>query len=530
MVNGFNIDPNAIYDSLNSFGNKVFKKMDSVGNKMSTKYGAGNQYKIDPNAKTVSQIKQGRQINQAIKTGRAIDKGINALKTTGKIGAEFGAPIVGGTWDMYSGYQKIKDGNPLWGAGQMLYGAGELGLDLVGLLGSAFTGGGAEAADIAMSAAARKTMQTVYRNLIKQGVSKNTARIMAMNSVKGEIAKNAVRRTVNTTGNMMRGANRTLNSLPMNIGSTVFFEGGNALSNMFEGNNGESNGGGKKPIDVTKEDGSGSSGSASTGGNNGGYGGGYGGNVNLGSVGSTGLTQDQLTDVLNRISQGGYGNGGYGYDNDAMAMAQEYMYNQQMMEPYRRNLQNYIRDYNNRADLAYNQDKELALLSSLTGASGLNSMIGKNNSLVNEANRLGLMKTSGEDLKSVGEGMQTLLGNIALARQTGLPLRAANADTKMAQLAVNKMIADDKNENRLQVAQYNGALKLQIAQEKARLQMYLRSGNRRAANDSYKRLRAMTQAAGLVDKGVPIETINAYTGLNIPANMQQSSGEVKLER
>lgn len=244
-----------------------------------------------------------------------------------------------------------------------------------------------------------------------------------------------------------------------------------------------------------------------------------------GSGGVGGLTPEQQNNILQQIAQGGSLIGD-GYSDYGRELIDRYMMNQSMMDPYRKNLQNYIRDYNNRADLAYNQDRELAALTGLTGNNAYAQMIGKNNALVNEANRLGLFKTAGEDLKNAGEGLDTLLGNMDLARQVGLPLSAANADTKMAQLAVNKMINDNRDENKLQIAQYNGALKLQIAREKAKMQMYRRAGNMRAANDSYKRLRALIQAAG---SGIPIETINAYTGLNIPAGVQ-STGEVRLER
>ena len=61
MVNSFNIDPNAIYNSLNNFGNDVLNKArvkaDRLANKINTKYGAGNQYRIDPKAKTDKLIK-----------------------------------------------------------------------------------------------------------------------------------------------------------------------------------------------------------------------------------------------------------------------------------------------------------------------------------------------------------------------------------------------------------------------------------------------------------------------------------------
>lgn len=437
------------------------------------------------------------------------------------------APITGDIWDIYSGGTKLFNPDLTWQ--QRALGAGQMGLGVAGLAtlgtGSLAKSGVKGLGKYAGKYGTKKFMSKAAKEkAIKAGANP------ILTSVKagvGNVPYNSAAMANNLNKGIMRGAEGFNNSLIGKVGGFVnshplLSVAGLEGANLFLGD------GNSTPKDVTQGQVNSDVTSGETGGGSG-YGSGSYGYSSSGFNNTNGLTPEQQNNILQQIAQSG-GNVGYGYDNDAMAMAQEYMYNQQMMEPYRRNLQNYIRDYNNRADLAYNQDKELALLASLTGASGLNNMIGKNNALVNEANRIGLMKTSGEDLKSIGEGMQTLLGNIALARQTGLPLRAANADTKMAQLAVNKMIADDRNENKLQVAQYNGALKLQMAQERAKMQMYLRSGNRRAANDSYKRLRAMAQAAGLVDRGVPIEAINAYTGLNIPANVQQSSGEVRLER
>lgn len=442
------------------------------------------------------------------------------------IGAFEYVPLIGDVYDIYHGGSKMFNpnasvGDRVLGAGQAALGVGGLATLGVGSFGKSLAKGMIKGGEkyIAKHGAKKAMSKATQEAAIKSGKNPLAVKTTAYfanrpydKAVKLAERNKALQNFVNNYA--FHGLKRSM--IPY-AGIDAVRYAGNALF-------GEPSD--KQGVDITEGGTEGVLGGDTSSSGGAGYSGvsyGYGAS---GLNNASGLAPEQQENILQQIGRGG----GYGYDNDAMALAQEYMYNQQMMEPYRRNLQNYIRDYNNRADLAYNQDKELALLASLTGASGLNNMIGKNNALVNEANRLGLMKTSGEDLKSVGEGMQTLLGNIALARQTGLPLRAANADTKMAQLAVNKMIADDRNENKLQVAQYNGALKLQMAQERARLQMYLRSGNRRAANDSYKRLRAMAQAAGLVDRGVPIEAINSYTGLNIPANVQQSSGEVKLER
>lgn len=460
MVNNFNIDPNAIYSSLNNFGNEILdkakRKADRIANKINTRYGAGNQYRIDPKAKTVGQIRQARQTQQAINTGKNIDKAMKTIKTAGKAGAEFGLPGIGGGWDMYSGYQKIKDGNPLWGAGQMLYGAGELGLDAVGLIGSAFTGGGAEAADMALSAAARKGMQTLYRNLIRQGVSRNTARVMAMNSVKSELAKNAVRRTINNTGNFMRGANRVINSPKANIGSTVFFEGGNALSNLFEGDNDNASSDNQQPQDVTQIGNSNSQPTTQQGNvvragggiPSGYYSGGSSGVVNPQAVNQAinNATTQQPSNAENSTQYSGI---------DPGEIYRRYLDKQEALEPYRRGLYNYVRDYHRLSDLSYNQDKYLALLAAQTGASGLNNMIGKYTAIGDEAKALDLQKLYGNEIKNVGEGLDKLQGNIAMAQQMGLPIESVLADDDYVKLALQKEMASDKLENALLRLQMN---------------------------------------------------------------------------
>lgn len=543
----YNINPQDIYNSLNNFGSDILDKaqrrVNTVADKINTKYGAGNQYKINPNAKTVSQIKQARQINQAVKTGKMVDKGLGIGSKVLKTSAEIGAPILGGAWDLGSGYQKIKNGNPLWGAGQMLYGAGELGLDALGLVGSAITGGGAEAADMALSAAARKTMQTVYRNLLKQGVGKNVAKAMAMNSVKGELAKNAVRRGVNATGNFMRGANRTINSIPANLASTAFFEGGNALSNLFKSddNSNEKNGSQSGPVNVMAEKGgqnttnsTGSSGGGYS--TTGGYGGstGYSGNISsiLASGGSQenpmGLTAEQIEQLKTMMQgQGTNGGGMYGY-NDPRNLYYDYLIRQGALQPYRDRLQNYIRDYNRRSDRAYNQDKHLALLAELTGAQGLNQMIGKYTSLGDEAKKIDLEKIYGDDIKGIGDGLNNLIGNATMANYLGLPPDAVYADSKLYQLAVNKDMKEAMADQRMAIEQAKINARFKLLEAKQRFALATRRGDRRGAASAGSQVKYLNTMLKLIsDYGMTPQQASQYMGsigVNIPAPPVRGGG------
>lgn len=132
-----------------------------------------------------------------------------------------------------------------------------------------------------------------------------------------------------------------------------------------------------------------------------------------------------------------------------------YLDKQEALEPYRRGLYNYIRDYHRLSDLSYNQDKYLALLAAQTGATGLNNMLGKYTAIGDEAKALDLQKLYGNEIKNVGEGLDRLQGNIAMAQQMGLPTESVLADDDYVKLALQKEMASDKLENALLRLQMN---------------------------------------------------------------------------
>ena len=157
-----------------------------------------------------------------------------------------------------------------------------------------------------------------------------------------------------------------------------------------------------------------------------------------------------------------------------------YLDKQEALEPYRKGLQNYVRDYHRLSDLSYNQDKYLALLAAQTGATGLNNMIGKYTALGDEAKALDLQKLYGNEIKNIGEGLDKLQGNITMAQQMGLPVESVLADDDYVKLAIQKEINEEKINNALQRLQmswdYRNALENQKHQW--RLQNPRLSGSR----------------------------------------------------
>ena len=225
----------------------------------------------------------------------------------------------------------------------------------------------------------------------------------------------------------------------------------------------------------------------------------------------------------NANGDAGYNSAGY---YDPRALYQNYMIKKQAMQPYRDELNNYIRDYKRYSDWSYNQDKHLALLAALTGAQGLNQMIGKYTALGDEEKLAALKKVQGEDLKGIGEGLDTLMGNVALARKMGLPLDAVNASDKMLQLAVQKEMNEDRLENRLALAQYNAAIRQKLQEEKFRYQQAIKAGNRRVAQQSAMKMSEYYKALQAMENyGATPEDIYRTTGRRVYVSNPPQSGQ-----
>lgn len=180
------------------------------------------------------------------------------------------------------------------------------------------------------------------------------------------------------------------------------------------------------------------------------YRGGYSGVVNPQAinkaVNNTTDTVQQPDSIENNVQYSGI---------DPGEIYRRYLDKQEALEPYRRSLNNYVRDYHRLSDLSYNQDKYLALLAAQTGATGLNNMIGKYTALGDDAKAIDLQKLYGNEIKNVGEGLDKLQGNIAMAQQMGLPLEAVLADDDYVKLALQKEINEEKINNALQRLQMN---------------------------------------------------------------------------
>jgi hypothetical protein len=195
------------------------------------------------------------------------------------------------------------------------------------------------------------------------------------------------------------------------------------------------------------------------------------------------------------------------------------------MQPYRDELNNYIRDYRRYSDWAYNQDKHLALLSALTGAQGLNQMIGKYTALGDEEKLAALKKVQGEDYKNIGDQLAQMQGNIALARKMGLPLESVNASDNMLRLAMQDQMNDDRLENRLALAQYNATVRQKLQEERFRFQQAIKAGNRKVAQQSAMKMSEYYKALQAMGLGATPEDIYRTTGKKIYVSNPQQLGQ-----
>ena len=215
---------------------------------------------------------------------------------------------------------------------------------------------------------------------------------------------------------------------------------------------------------------------------------------------------------------------------DPRALYYDYMIKQQAMQPYRDELNNYIRDYQRYSDWSYNQDKYLALLSSLSGAQGLRDMIGKNTAIGDEEKLAGLKKVQGEDLKNVGDEYDKLIGDVALAKYLGLPLDSVNASDDMVRLAVAKEMSDDKLENALIKQQALITSRFELMQAGERLKAALRRGDGKAVSNAQNQVKYWNAINRQIENGAnPQDAINwgnktFGTNFTVPPTTSLNSG------
>jgi len=253
------------------------------------------------------------------------------------------------------------------------------------------------------------------------------------------------------------------------------------------------------------------------------------GNAYIGSGGSLGqLTPQQIQSTINSTKNNN-GNA-VSTTGDPRALYYDYMIKQQAMQPYRDELNNYIRDYQRYSDWSYNQDKYLALLSSLSGSQGLRDMIGKHTAMGDEEKLAGLKKVQGEDLKNVGEGYDKLIGNVALAKYLGLPLDAVNASDDMIKFAVYKDMNDDKLENALIKQQALITSRFELMQAQERLKAALRTRNSRAVSNAQNEVKHWNAINRQIENGAdPQEAVNwgnktFGTNFTVPPTTSLNSG------
>jgi hypothetical protein len=369
-----------------------------------------------------------------------------------------------------------------------------------------------------MNKAAQKEAIKAGANPILTGLKANISNIPYNSAVMANRLNTGImRRAEGFNNSLMGGFGNFVNSHPFL--SIAGLEG----ANLFLGNptnKSEDSGG----VDVTQANGSQPIATGNTGGysGSGGYGGGLSGTLAAGNSVTGNITPEQLNNIVK--STQGYEGSGYGSGNP-MQLYSNYMLRQQAMQPYRDELNNYIRDYRRYSDWAYNQDKHLALLSALTGAQGLNQMIGKYTALGDEEKLAALKKVQGEDYKNIGDQLAQMQGNIALARKMGLPLESVNASDNMLRLAMQDQMNDDRLENRLALAQYNATVRQKLQEERFRFQQAIKAGNRKVAQQSAMKMSEYYKALQAMRLGATPEDIYRTTGKKIYVSNPQQLGQ-----
>ena len=351
-------------------------------------------------------------------------------------------PLAGDIWDIYNGTNKLLNPNlrlrqRALGAGQAILGAG--GLATLG------------AGSIAKSAG-------------RAGI-KGLAKFGEKEAIKNYINKYGVKKSLNPKAynnsillnKLSKGAENFINSPLGKINNVVnthpiLASGGFELANILLGKPTSTD---NAEVDQdTTQMGNSNSQPTTPQGNSVRTGGGYYGGSSIGVINPQAVNR-AINNTTTVQQPEDLGNNTQSSTIDPGEIYRRYLDKQEALEPYRRGLQNYVRDYHRLSDLSYNQDKYLALLAAQTGATGLNNMIGRYTALGDEAKALDLQKLYGNEIKNVGEGLDKLQGNIAMAQQMGLPIESVLADDDYVKFALQKEMASDKLENALLRLQMN---------------------------------------------------------------------------
>lgn len=448
-------------------------------------------------------------------------RALNMAKTAYKYGQW--VPYIGDVADIvYGGYKLSKGDKSGWGnialggAGLLLPGAGKA----MKAVGKAGIKAGEKIAAKAMTKAEAEALKRAGYTAAEVDLARKMSGGMG-NFRSGLIS--APSRVIHRTGTALDFAGGIINKpqvrLPMDISLEVLSRLNNGGDNTSSSNQQQS------PQDVTQMGGSGNQFTTPQGNvtrTGGGvpigryYNSGVSGTVNPQAVNqavnNTTSTVQQPDSVENNVQYSGI---------DPGEIYRRYLDKQEALEPYRKSLNNYVRDYHRLSDLSYNQDKYLALLAAQTGATGLNNMIGKYTALGDDAKAIDLQKLYGNEIKNVGEGLDKLQGNIAMAQQMGLPLEAVLADDDYVKLALQKEINEEKINNALQRLQMNWDYRNALENQKHqwRLQTPRFSGGRgRGRTSKGNTIGAYKLIKDMAENGTPINQAVSFVNANFGTN------------
>lgn len=397
----------------------------------------GDLKQLAQNARPQSAIHAWNQFKQAIPNAtKAVTK---PAKSVAIEGGKMFVPYVGAGIDLASGYNKIKSGHPLIGAGQMGLGALEGLLDTGGLFAGALTGGTGYAGEKVAQASARQAIKQMARYAI-QKYGKNAGKFvyqhpdLLMNTMK---ARNLV------------GSGKV--QVPKTIADVLFSMG---MGNDGDRFNDEAQQPTVEDVPVTDTT-----------------------NYNLSDYGynqqpsgiasyvnQSGMQQPSQQLPSNQVEQQYNQQQDYYGGSNIYDILENWKQQQEYMKPYREGLSRYVDEFDDRYDQSYARDRWTAAMADL-GVPSMRNLIGKYTPVEQGAKKLDLQKANAEELQGIDKSYNELVSGMMLSKQAGLDPSVVLANPTVMKDILGKMQNDQAMDIRLQIASENNRIEM----EKARL-------------------------------------------------------------
>ena len=326
---------------------------------------------------------KGKDISKTI----AKEVGPNTTaRAVAKEGISF-MPIVGDLWDVYRGTTQAFNGHPIVGTSQALLGVAGLGGNLLAPgVGSAIKAGVKVPKAIKTVAKASKGIRAINNKGNVQTAKALTPELFYLFGGNKNNSNQPKVDDITGTIPYIAGTNK-INKQPTNVTSPQYVggqgsDGINDIIQAYYQNNGQPTNEGQR-VEIPQEQ----------------------------------------TDV---ITEGAVSED---IPNDKLQLLLDF-YNkqQQNLDPYRKDLEAYINNYNNYARQKFNMDRYLAGIAGWSGNQNFGRMIGNYDPAEVEEKRLALMNKLAQEKSEEIAGPSRLIGNAYIAQAAGLPIEAALGD------------------------------------------------------------------------------------------------------